>query len=58
MKNEITAMWKAVCKVLGNSLGQIFAPHLSYLALGLLLFTSLASARTKTARTTYYKSRG
>lgn len=42
MKNEITAIWKAVCKVLLNNYGQIFATHLSYLALGVLLFTPLA----------------
>lgn len=42
MKNELIALWKAVCKVLANSFGQIFATHLSYLALGVLLFTPLA----------------
>lgn len=42
MKNEIADIWKAVCRVLGNSFGQIFAIHLSYLALGVLLFIPLA----------------
>jgi glycerophosphoryl diester phosphodiesterase len=42
MKNEISALWKAVCKVLVKRPGQIFATHLSYLALGVLLFSPLA----------------